>query len=260
MSQNTFYGGDDFDLATSDWCPDGQRLSGRVAPARRRHRGQRRRRGRRPGARAQHGGRLAQLLGWFADPARPRHLPLPDPRPGGDADGLYTFVMPTPGRVVAVANIHLPSTPYGPYQVRKGWSSRVTCCALERDLRLKALATVLRGAAELAVARHPGLPDRRLQQPVAPRLDACRCRREGRRAVRRRVAGEPGPGRRGLRRLVPRERAPRPGRGPGLHVVTRRAGDAGRTTSPDRIDWVLHAGPVDDGLQPPGRRARQPSG
>ena len=42
--------------------PDGQRLPGRAAPAGPRHRGQRRRRGRRPGARAQHGeaGRAAR--------------------------------------------------------------------------------------------------------------------------------------------------------------------------------------------------------
>ncbi len=137
MSQNTFYGGDDFDLATSDWCPtangcpaalhrlahvievSGADVVGVQEPER-------------------NTGRLAKLLGWYADPRAHviSRFPILDP---GDADGLYTFVMPTPGRVVAVANIHLPSTPYGPYQVRKGWS-RADVLRLERDLRLKALA------------------------------------------------------------------------------------------------------------------------
>jgi hypothetical protein len=51
-------------------------------------------------------------------------------------------VQPVPGRVVAVANVHLPSTPYGPYQVRKGWP-RKQVLELERDLRLPALTRVI---------------------------------------------------------------------------------------------------------------------
>ena len=46
--------------------------------------------------------------------------PLIDP-PG--ADGAYAFVEVAPGRVVAVANLHLTSDPYGPYAVRDGASA-----------------------------------------------------------------------------------------------------------------------------------------
>lgn len=40
----------------------------------------------------------------------------------------------TPGRVVAVANTHPPSDPYGPYLVRDG-GSRSDVLKLERDTR-----------------------------------------------------------------------------------------------------------------------------
>lgn len=79
--------------------------------------------------------RLAESLGWkYADE---RHqivsrLPLIDP-PGGD--GVYLFLEPEPGRVVAIANVHLTSDPYGPDAVRDG-ATLDSVAALERSLRL----------------------------------------------------------------------------------------------------------------------------
>jgi endonuclease/exonuclease/phosphatase family metal-dependent hydrolase len=118
MSQNIFYGGDDYDLNTGDFCAvsdgcpqaltrlanvirqDGADVVG-VQEAERNTR------------------RLARLLGWHASPRAHviSRFPIVDPPGSG---GVYVFVEPTPGRVVAVANVHLPSTPYGPYEVRDG--------------------------------------------------------------------------------------------------------------------------------------------
>src|SRR5262245_57067622 len=131
MSLNIFYGGDDYNLSTGDWCPVANgcpaalhRLAriieashadvvGLQEPER-------------------HTRKLAGLLGWYASPQAHviSRFPILDP-PG--EDGLFAYVMPVPGRVVAVANVHLPSTPYGPYQVRKG-RSRTQVMQLERHL------------------------------------------------------------------------------------------------------------------------------
>jgi hypothetical protein len=74
-------------------------------------------------------------------------------RPAG-GQGLYTFVEPVPGRIVAVANTHLPSTPYGPYKVQLG-KSRAKVLALERRLRVPALHHVLRLLPRLAARGIP---------------------------------------------------------------------------------------------------------
>nr|WP_239097495.1 endonuclease/exonuclease/phosphatase family protein [Asanoa ferruginea] len=80
--------------------------------------------------------RIAGLLGWYAsDRAHVMsRFPIIDPP---NSDGLYVFVEVAPGRVVAVANTHLPSDPYGPYLVRDG-GSRADVLKLERDTRLQA--------------------------------------------------------------------------------------------------------------------------
>jgi hypothetical protein len=63
---------------------------------------------------------FAEALGWPYAMER-RHIiskyPLFDP-PAADAD--YAFAEISPGRFVAVADIHLTSDPYGPYAVREG--------------------------------------------------------------------------------------------------------------------------------------------
>jgi endonuclease/exonuclease/phosphatase family metal-dependent hydrolase len=64
--------------------------------------------------------KIAGALGWpYYDPRLQivSRLPLLDPPDGG---GVYTFVEVAPGRVVAIANVHLPSAPYGPNMIRDG--------------------------------------------------------------------------------------------------------------------------------------------
>src|SRR5512132_2748430 len=81
---------------------------------------------------------LQRALGWPYASGRLQVLskyPLIDP-PG--ADGVYLFVQLAPGQVVAIENIHLPSNPYGPFEVKQGETKR-SVLALERRLRLPAI-------------------------------------------------------------------------------------------------------------------------
>ncbi len=238
MSLNIFYGGDDFDLATSDWCPvandcpralhrlahiveaSGADVVGVQEPERNTR-------------------KLADLLGWYASPQAHviSRFPILDPP---DADGLYTFVTPVKGHVVAVANVHLPSTPYGPYQVRKGWP-RHDVLELERTLRLAALAPVLRELPKLAdkgipvfltgdfnspshLDWTPAVAASRVEVPYAVSWPASRALADA-----------------GFRDSY-RDAHPDPVLDPGY---TWSPG--GPETRPhdfvDRIDWVLHSGP-----------------
>lgn len=67
------------------------------------------------------GCRIADALGWHCAPRLQviSRYPLIDP-PG--ANGLYVFAEVAPGGLVAVANVHLTSDPYGPYFPREGWT------------------------------------------------------------------------------------------------------------------------------------------
>ena len=61
--------------------------------------------------------RIANLLGWpYADESLQIISKYPLIQPG-DGAGLYTYVQLAPGQVFAFSNIHLPSDPYGPYQI-----------------------------------------------------------------------------------------------------------------------------------------------
>jgi endonuclease/exonuclease/phosphatase family metal-dependent hydrolase len=136
MSQNIFYGGDDYDLTTGGFCPvsDGcpqalHRLAGVIRKA---------------GADVvgvqeaeRNTKRLAKLLGWYASPRAHviSRFPIVDPPHSG---GVYVFIEPIPGHVMAVANVHLPSTPYGPYEVRDG-ATRAQVLKVERELRMPAI-------------------------------------------------------------------------------------------------------------------------
>lgn len=98
--------------------------------------------------------RIAAALGWSYYDTRLQivsRFPLIDP-PG--ADGVYTFVEPRPGRVVAVANVHLPSDPYGPEAVRDG-ATVAEVLALETETRLPALAREVDVLPGLAAAGFP---------------------------------------------------------------------------------------------------------
>ena len=64
--------------------------------------------------------RVADALGWPYANIRTQvvsRFPIIDP-PG--ANGRYVFIEIEPGAVIALANVHLPSDPYGPYDVRDG--------------------------------------------------------------------------------------------------------------------------------------------
>ena len=78
--------------------------------------------------------RLAAALGWHYDLRNYviSRYPLIDP-PG--ADGMYVYVEVEPGRIVAIANVHLPSDPYGPDALRDGASTEEVL-DIERAVRL----------------------------------------------------------------------------------------------------------------------------
>ena len=78
--------------------------------------------------------RLADRLGWHADLHNYAisKYPLIDP-PG--ANGQYIYVEVSPGKIVALANVHLPSDPHGPYALRDG-ASLEQVLELERLTRL----------------------------------------------------------------------------------------------------------------------------
>ena len=82
--------------------------------------------------------RIADALGWHCAPRLQviSRFPLVDP-PG--ADGLYVYNEVSPGRVMAVANVHLTSDPYGPYFPREGWTLDQVL-AQEAELRLPEIA------------------------------------------------------------------------------------------------------------------------
>jgi endonuclease/exonuclease/phosphatase family metal-dependent hydrolase len=136
MTLNIFYGGDELDLRTGDWCAKRQGCSAAFAKVLEAIRSS--------GAdvigleEAEHSTRLiARELGWFASERTQviSRYRLIDP-PGGD--GVYVYVELGPGQVVAIANVHLPATPYGPYRVRNG-ATPEELDELERRVRLPAI-------------------------------------------------------------------------------------------------------------------------
>lgn len=148
MTLNIFYGGDEWNLRTGQWCADGA-----GCPETLLHVASTIRAADADIVGLQEGTanecRLADLLGWFCEPRLQliSRFPLLDP-PG--ADGAYAYAEVTPGRFVAIGNVHLPSNPYGPYWVRDG-EPRSAVLELERSTRLPAIQR------ELAVL--PGLAD-----------------------------------------------------------------------------------------------------
>ena len=98
--------------------------------------------------------RLARLLGWPYYSTRCQIVskyPLIDP-PGGR--GVYLFVEPAPGKVVAMMNVHLPSDPYGPDWVRDG-KSAAQVIALEKSVRLPAIQSQLAALPSLLAHKIP---------------------------------------------------------------------------------------------------------
>ena len=136
MTLNIFYGGDELDLRTNDWCAKREGCQAAFAKVLEAIRAS--------GAdvvgleEAEHSTRrIARALGWHASERTQviSRYRLIDP-PG--ADGIYVYVELGPGEVVAIANAHLPSTPYGPYRVRNG-ATPEELDELERSVRLPAI-------------------------------------------------------------------------------------------------------------------------
>jgi endonuclease/exonuclease/phosphatase family metal-dependent hydrolase len=152
MTLNIFYGGDELDLRTGDWCAKRQGCSAAFAKVLEAIRAS--------GAdvvgleEAEHSTRrIARALGWHASERTQviSRYRLIDP-PGGD--GLYVYVELGLGEVVAIANAHLPSTPYGPYRVRNG-ATPEELDELERSVRLPAIQEQLAVLPGLAAAGIP---------------------------------------------------------------------------------------------------------
>ncbi|MGH2597247.1 MAG: endonuclease/exonuclease/phosphatase family protein [Actinomycetota bacterium] len=97
---------------------------------------------------------LAKDLAWPYYDVRMQivsSLPLLDP-PGGK--GIYTFVEVSPGLVVALENVHMPSDHYGPTRVRNGATPQQVLRS-ERRSRLPSIRPSLRAAKEL---QRQGIP------------------------------------------------------------------------------------------------------
>jgi hypothetical protein len=238
LSFNIFYGGDDLDLGTGDFCAelDGCPRTLKVIE----------RAIRASGADVvglQETERntevIARRLGWYgSDRAHVlSRYPIVDPP---DGDGVYVFVEPSPGRVVAVANVHLPSDPYGPYLVRDG-GSRTDLLALERRTRLPAIQEQVRVLPRLAARGIPVVLTGDFNSPS--HLDWTP-------AVAKSRVDVPFPvvwpvskalADAGLRDSY-REAHPDPVAVPGF-TWTPGGPESNPQEVFDRIDWVLHAGP-----------------
>ena len=98
--------------------------------------------------------RLAHRLGWPYCSTRLQivsRYPLIDPPAG---HGVYLYVEPQPGKVVALMNVHLPSDPYGPYWVRDG-KTAAQVIALEKKVRLPAIRPQLAALPSLLALQIP---------------------------------------------------------------------------------------------------------
>jgi endonuclease/exonuclease/phosphatase family metal-dependent hydrolase len=104
--------------------------------------------------------RLADALGWPYFDIRTQvvsRFPVLTP-PGSDSfrlrrgarttDGRAVFVEVVPGGVVAVVNVHLPSSPYSPFKVENG-ASEPEIMAIEKRVRVPALQLPLKTAVGL---------------------------------------------------------------------------------------------------------------
>ena len=96
---------------------------------------------------------IAGALGWYASERTQvvSRYPIIDP-PG--AGGIYVEIEVAPGRIVAIANVHLPAEPYGPYELRDG-ASLDDVLTLEQSTRVPALADHMAVLPGLAAAGIP---------------------------------------------------------------------------------------------------------
>jgi exonuclease III len=149
---NIFYGGDEMVLASKDWCTDPagcQETFAAVVDAIKQSKADV------VGLQEATGNtrKVAETLGWNYNERTQviSRFPILDP---GGADGLYVFVQPTPSTVVAVSNVHLPSTPYGPYRAQAGYTADQVL-HLENRLRMPAIEGEVNELPQLAAMAIP---------------------------------------------------------------------------------------------------------
>jgi Endonuclease/Exonuclease/phosphatase family len=240
MSFNIFYGGDELNLRTRQFCKDAAgcpETLDQVAAAIR-------------ASRADVVGineatmntcPLAQKLGWHCSPRTQiiSRYPIVDP-PG--ANGLYVFVEPLPGRVVAVSDVHLPADPYGPYELRDG-ASLAEVLELENDLRVPDIQDELSALPPLAARGIPVFLTGDFNSPS--HLDWTQ-------AVADQRADVPFPVQWPVSEALAaagfedsfRVAHPNPVTRPG-HTWTPGSPEGEKVEVHDRIDWVLSAGPAE---------------
>lgn len=241
MTLNVFYGGDEWNLATGQWCPNPAgcpETMGHVVSTIR-------------AADADIVGLqegtanecvIADRLGWHCEPRLQliSRYPLLDP-PG--ADGAYALAEVTPGRFVAISNVHLPSDPYGPYWVRDG-EPRAAVLDLERTTRLPAIQRELDVLPELADAGMPVFLTGDFNSPShldwTPAVDAVR--EEVRYPVVWPVSAALAAA--GFRDSY-REVHPNPVAVPGFTWTPPGTLESVPDEVHDRIDWVLVQGPAE---------------
>ena len=241
MTLNIFYGGDEWNLDTGQWCSD---RAG--CPETLLHVADEIERAGADVVGLQEGTAnecvLAELLDWFCEPRLQliSRFPLIDP-PG--ANGVYAFVEVTPGRVIAIANVHLPSDPYGPYAVRDG-ASLSEVLDLERTTRLPAIQRELAVLPDLAADGIPVFLTGDFNSPShldwTPAVDAVRD--EVRYPVEWPVAKALADA--GFRDSY-REVHPDPVAVPGFTWTPPGTLESVKNEVHDRIDWVLVQGPVE---------------
>ena len=149
---NLFYGGDEMVLATRDWCTDPagcQETFAAVVDAIKESKADV------VGLQEATGNtrKVAEALGWNYNERTQviSRFPIVDP---GGADGLYVFVQPTPSTVVAISNVHLPSSPYGPYRAQAGYTEDQVL-HLENRLRMPAIEEQVNELPQLAAMGIP---------------------------------------------------------------------------------------------------------
>lgn len=98
--------------------------------------------------------RIAQALGWKYY-NRQLHIisrfPLLNP---ADGKNLYTYIEVQPGKVIAMANMHLPDEPYGPDMVKNG----ATATAVEQTEKKVRLPTAAPFIEKIATVAKLGIP------------------------------------------------------------------------------------------------------
>lgn len=101
--------------------------------------------------------RIAERLGWFHSERTMiiSRYPIIEPPSAQSPAGVdYVYVQLAPGRVVAVANVHLTSDPYGPYAVRDD-RQEMEVLELENTVRVPEIEAALESWQELDQAGIP---------------------------------------------------------------------------------------------------------